>query len=658
MSVTLALRNREQLQQLLADLQNPSSPDYHRFLTPKEFADRFGPTDFAEVRDWLTAQGFHVTSTDVARRVIEFHGSAAEAERAFGTSIESFGGTAFGNTSDPQIPARFAGVIGHIHGLDNMSGRRPGVTAANLKRVAPPEGDAADSAASNPDSTVPGFDVPRIGGPLFGPTDFYTFYDETPLLSAGLKGSGCIAIIGDSRVSPAAISTFASKFKVGASHLTTVLVDEGDPGFNGDEIEAELDLEWSHAVAPGAALRLYVGDDATAHTDALVDAIQGALDENQCKVISISFGFCGTSDSLFTEVLDPLFERAAAQGQSVITITHDFGAAYLDFDPGSQQCVVGGSRAVSEMAADPNVTAVSGTSFTAQWNGKGSIVGPTTERVWNDANEGFPNDGATGGGASRLFSKPDFQSGDGVPNDGMRDIPDLSLIASPHFPGSWVVVSSSCFKASGCNGTGGLSYARVGGTSLSAPAFAGVVNLIGQVNGKGVGNLNPTIYSLANQNLAGSGFRDVTSGSNGFNGVSGFTAGADYDLATGWGTIDVATFVSAYAGTLVGPAVATLSPSQVNFPITRVFSTSKPKTVTIAVPKGETAWARIDSVSASGDFTAAQTCVGKLIAPGKNCKFGVTFRPTASGPVNPATLTISGNAGSLPQTITLSGSVK
>ncbi len=672
MSITLSLRNREQLKQLLADQQNPSSPEYHHFLTPAEFAARFGPTNLEAAREWLTGRGFKLTSSGDGRRVIGFTGTVEQAERAFGVSIESFGGAAFANTSDPQIPARFAGVIGHIHGLDNMSGRRPGVTRSNLKPAAAPDDSASlklpafareasgdQAPGSEPEKTVAGYDVPHIGGPFFGPTDFYRFYDETPLLSAGLKGSGCIALIGDSKVTPSAISTFASKFKVGPAHLTTVLVDSGDPGFNNDEIEAELDLEWSHAIAPGAASRLYVGNDRTALVDPIVDALEAAVNENKCKVISISFGFCGVQDSAYTEVLDPLFAQAAAQGQSVITITHDFGAVYLDFDAQSEQCVPGGSRAVSEMAADPNVTAISGTSFNPNWDGKGNITGPVAERVWNDSNDGFPNDGATGGGVSRLFEKPDFQTGNGVPADGMRDIPDVSLIASPHFPGSWIVTSSSCFTANGCTGKGGLAYGIVGGTSLSAPAFAGVVNLIGQATGQGLGNVDPTIYSLANQNLAGSGFRDVTNGNNDFNGVTGFTAGADYDLATGWGSIDVATFVSAYAGTLPGPPTATLSPAQVKFPLTRAGTTSKPKTVTIIVPKGQPKWARIDSVSASGDFTAAQTCVGTLIAPGKNCKFGVTFSapPEGAGPSS-ATLTVTDNSGNSPHTISLIGSIK
>ncbi len=676
MSVTLALRNRDQLEQLLADQQNPASPEYHHFLTPDEFAARFGPDDFDAVRDWLVSEGFKVIATDTARRVIQFTGTVAQAEHTFEVAIQAFAGASFGNATDPHIPARFAGVISHIHGLDNMSARMPGLMPSQASLVAPiPEASldpasaqtqvasmARDSEAGEPSQADPSVSVPgfSVGGDtFFGPSDFYTFYDEAPLLRSGLKGSSCIGIVGESKFLPNAIAFFNQKFKVSGSHITTVFADPGNPGFNNAELEAELDLEWSHTVAPGAASRFYLGNEANFQVDPISDAIAAAVSEDRCPVISISFGFCGYSNSFYTEVLDPLFAQAAAQGQSVITITHDYGAAYLSFDPARQQCVPGTSRAVSEVAADPNVTALSGTSFKPSYDHNGNDIGVVPERVWNDPEDGEATGGATGGGVSSIFTKPTFQSGPGVPADGMRDIPDLSLIASPYFPGSWAIVGASCFNPNtGCTGKGGLDYAFVGGTSLSAPAFAGVTNLIGQAVGGSLGNVDPTIYTLASKDLAGSGFRDVTVGNNDFNGVTGFSAGTDYDLCTGWGTVDVATFVAAYANTLPGPATVTLSPTSLTFGNVRAGTTSKPKFVTIEAAKGQTAWTLINSAAGSGVFAAAQTCVGQLISPGKSCKFGVTFHPVAPGPVGPLLLTVTDNAGNSPQTISLSGTAK
>jgi subtilase family serine protease len=660
MAVTLALRNRDELQQLIADQQNPASPEYQHFLTPEEFAARFGPSDFDAVREWLTSEGFTVTAVNIGTRVIQFTGTVAQAEHTFGVAMQSFGGASFGIATDPRIPARFDGVIGHIHGLDNMSASMPGIMPNKLKPVASEANEA--SSDSDGGSSVPGVRVPGFSGAFFGPSDFYTFYDETPLANSGLKGSGCIGIIGDSQFLPAAISSFNSKFKLGASHITTVLADSGNPGFNGDEVESDLDLEWSHAVAPGAATRFYLGNGNSAENP-ISDAIAAAVtDEDRCQVISISFGFCGLPDSFYTEVLDPLFSQAAAQGQSVITITHDAGAVYLTFDPSMEQCVPGSSLAVSEMAADPNVTALSGTSFDPVFDSKGNDVGHVAERVWNDPDDGIPESeggGATGGGMSSIFTKPAFQSGPGVPADGMRDVPDVSLIASPNFPGSVVFVSKSCANENtGCTGKGGVIEGIVGGTSLSAPAFAGIADLIGQASGKTLGNMDPTIYKLATNNLAGSGFRDVTSGDNSFNGVTGFTAAQDYDLCTGWGTVDAAMFVAAYASTLPGPSTVTLSPSTLNFKTVRV-GTKKSLSVSIAEPKGETGWTLVDSVATSGAFTAAQTCVGQWIGPGKSCKFGVTFKPTAVGPVDQATLTVTDDGLNSPQQmITLNGTGK
>jgi subtilase family serine protease len=655
MSVTLALRNRDQLQQLIEDQQNPASPEYHHFLAPGEFDARFGPTNFDEVRDWLTSQGFTVTGANPATRAIQFTGTVAQAEQAFNVAIESFGGVYFGNATDPQIPARFAAVIGHIHGLDNMSAKMPGVTPSRLELVAPasetePETDAGNSA--------PGFNVPGIGITLFGPSDFYTFYHETPLLSSGLKGSGCIGIVGDSNYLPSAVARFDSRFKVSGAHITTVHADPGNSGFNDDEVEAELDLEWSHAVAPDADTRYYLGNDATS-LNALGDAIGAAVSEDRCAVISISFGFCGEIASFYTEGLDPIFMRAAAQGQSIITITHDYGAAYLTLDSTTRSCVAGTTQAVSEMAADPHVTAISGTSFTPDWDSNGNIITGIPERVWNDPNDGIASGNATGGGVSAIFAKPGFQNAPGVPADGMRDVPDVSLLASPNFPGAWLVTSTSCFNENtGCTGKGGLSYAQVGGTSLSAPSFAGIANLVGQAAGTSLGNMDPTIYALATKDAAGSGFRDVTMGNNDFNGVTGFAAGTGYDLCTGWGTIDATEFLTAYANTLPGPSQVTLTPTSLSFKNVKSGTTSKPKTVTIAVAKGQKAWTQITSVSGGGEFVAAETCVGSWIGPGKSCKFGVTFSPSAPGPVASQMLTVSVSPGTSPAPIALTGSGK
>jgi subtilase family serine protease len=164
----------------------------------------------------------------------------------------------------------------------------------------------------------------------------------------------------------------------------------------------------------------------------------------------------------------------------------------------------------------------------------------------DDPNDGIPNGFATGGGASVFFSKPSFQSGV-TPADGARDQPDVALLASPYFPGLFYYDD---------NGSGVGVLSRIGGTSLSAPAWAGIVDLLVQESGGKVGSINPPLYTLASAGQAAAGFHDITTGNNSFNGVQGFGAGPGYDRVTGWGTVDTNNFVIAYAGSSPTPSPA------------------------------------------------------------------------------------------------------
>jgi hypothetical protein len=303
-----------------------------------------------------------------------------------------------------------------------------------------------------------------------------------------------------------------------------------NPGINGAEAEAELDVQWSHVAAPGASIVFHLGGY-------LVDDITGAVNDNQCGAISISFGFCGPSPAFINGVIDPLFQQAAAQGQSVFVSSGDQGAAGLGYDPATNSCVAGSSPSVNEMSADPNVTSVGGTQFTPKMT-NGNDQGYTAESAWNDES------GASGGGASQIFSKPDYQVGAGVPNDGARDVLDVAMMASPNAPGA--------FFGHDMSGVGQV-VCCVGGTSLSAPIWAGLSRATAEIVGQTrLGNFNTIIHQLANQNYATAGFHDVT---NGNNGLPGFNAEAGYDQATGWGTVDFEVFANA-ANLLLNPSAS------------------------------------------------------------------------------------------------------
>jgi subtilase family serine protease len=516
MRLTMALRHRDDLARLLADQQDPSSPQYHRWLTPDAFTNRFGPADadLARVTRWLKKKGFTVKSADASTREVSFTGTVAQAQNVFGVKIAATtDGHLYSNTGDPSVPAELAPIVESIHGLDNLLHSQPMV-----HRVSKPASVVNDN------------------GPFFGPPDIYTFYNETPLLNANIDGGGvgCIAVVEDSNIDQPAADAFNTQFGLPAltgSNFSTVLVDGSDPGVAADQDETMVDVSYSHAVAPGSSIRIYLGDQKHTSSPAILDAIHAAVTDKSnplCSAISISFSFCGGSKR-FYKTQNGFFAQAAAQGQSVFVATGDTGAAGLKLSRNGT-CVTGTSRNINELGASPNVTAIGGTEFSPNYSG-GNDVGSVSESVWND------RDGAAGGGESKVFKKPAFQNGL-IKKDKMRDVPDISFGASPSTPGFFLGGRLKGAPAAVC---------CIGGTSLGAPAWAGLSQLISQSNNARIGNLNTRIYQLgAKTDGATTGIRDVTSGNTNFNHVTGFSATTGYDKASGWGTVDMSLFVPAF----------------------------------------------------------------------------------------------------------------
>src|ERR1700683_692738 len=297
LKIRFALRHQKALDQLLADQQNPTSPNFHKWLKTGEFFHRFGPTkpEVKAVSEWLSSEGFQVNN--VSAGYVEFSGRVDQAQRTFAVKLSRFGAAdAFANTSDPFIPARFANVIGAVMGMDNMTHTMPVSQHLNAASV-------------NPQSVVG-------NSQAFGPADMYSFYDENPV--AGQDGAGdCIAIVGTSDFLDSAMSAYTTQFGIAPINYTREL-HGANPGINGAEIEAEIDLQWSHTTAPGASIVYHLGSD-------LVADISGAVSDNQCGAISISYGFCGPSPAFINGIIDPLFQQAAAQGQSVFVSSDDQG---------------------------------------------------------------------------------------------------------------------------------------------------------------------------------------------------------------------------------------------------------------------------------------------------------------------------------------------
>ena len=538
--VTLYLKPDPSLASFLDELQMPSSPNYHKWLTPEQFGGRFGasPGDLAKIVHWLESSGLRVN--DVARGAhwITFSGTAATVGGALHTSFRRYlvnGKTHFANAEQPQIPAALEPVAAGFGGLDDFN----------------PEPLLVKS-PTQPQSFGPDYNVGS--NHYIAPDDFATIYNVTPLYGAGIDGTGqTIAIVGTSAIDLNDIRAFRKMFGLAANDPQMILVGP-NPGKNGAQIEADLDLEWSGAVARNATI-IFV------YAQSVTTAAQYAVDQNVAPVMSESFGACEQYDS---PVLRGVAQQASAQGITWFVSSGDAGATECDRSALIAQATRG--LTVSFPASIPEVTAVGGTSFDdssgAFWASRNSATNSSAlsyipERAWNDSRTGFDS---TGGGASVYFTKPLWQSGPGVPSDGARDLPDVSLAASPNKYGYLVE-------------SGGILIA-VGGTSASSPSFAGIAALLNQhlVNGgaqPGLGNINPALYHLAQATT--DVFHDITAGDNQepcaqgspscASGLAGYPAGPGYDLATGLGSVDANNFVMEWNTGTASSTTLTASPS-------------------------------------------------------------------------------------------------
>ncbi len=193
------------------------------------------------------------------------------------------------------------------------------------------------------------------------------------------------------------MATFDSMFSLPPVTINRVFSDSSSPGANGDQTEAFVDIEWAHAAAPGAPITVYIGNPKSQVIDPLTDSLLRAVSDNSCGAISFTFVFCGAAPSFYTGTIDPVLAQAAAQGQSVFAASGDWGSAGLV--AAGNTCVPATSRNVSEVAADPNVTAVGGTQFVPNFSSQGEDVGNVPEAAWANGA------GATGGGASAVFAE-------------------------------------------------------------------------------------------------------------------------------------------------------------------------------------------------------------------------------------------------------------
>jgi hypothetical protein len=378
------------LRQLLQQQQDKTSPNYHKWLTPDQFGKQYGPADadIQAVTDWLTSRGFTGIKVSAGRTTIEFSGNVGQVRNAFQTEIHHFfvnDKMHVANVSDPQIPAAFAPVVAGVLSLHDF---RPKAQVHQLGtfRKTKATGEV------KPLFTYAGCTMNKNPVPCYavGPGDFQKIYN-VPYVPTTMDGTGVtIAIVQDSNINVADVTSFRSLFGLPANFSTSNIILNGpDPGIQGpnsvtgDEIEADLDVQWAGAVAPGATVDLVVSQDPQTIGAAGIDlsAIY-IVNNNIAPILSESFGDCEAGLGVSTEdFYIQLWQQASAQGITVILAAGDNGSAACDpSSTASNQDVAASGLAVSGLASTGYNVAMGGTDF------QNGIMPDGTSPFWNPTN--------------------------------------------------------------------------------------------------------------------------------------------------------------------------------------------------------------------------------------------------------------------------------
>lgn len=628
---------REQaLLRFMDEQHNKNSPNYHKWLTAKEFGERYGlaQADIDKLTRWLTSHGFKVNGVYPNRVLIDFSGNAGHVRTAFRTEIHNLdvnGAKHIANMRDPQVPAALAPAITGITSLHDVRPRPQHKTKAN-------------------------FTFTTSGGTTFQavvPADLAVIYNLNPLFTGGTSGQGqTVAAIEDTDiVSNADWNSFRNKFGLAsgfpAGSLTNVHpsgpTNCAPPGVNGDDVEAQLDAQWASAAAPSASIVLASCANTRTTFGGLIAYNNLVNGVSPPGAISVSYGLCETFNTASGNAsYNNAYQQGAVEGVSTFVSSGDEDASGCDRAVAATHGI-----GVNGLASTPYNVAVGGTDYgdtyagtnSTYWSSSntatyGSALSYVPEIPWNNscANElialfvtgspvtygaqgfcnsptgkqflgttgggGGPSNCATGktkkagvvGGTCAGYPKPAWQTGvPGIPADGVRDLPDVSLFAANGLWRHYFVFcySNPSFGGVPC-GADPANWAGAGGTSFSAPIWAGFQALVNQDQGGPQGNPNPTLYALA---ASGGGygaggaafcdssdgtatsasciFYDVTLGNiipnclgtvncyrpSGKNGVlslsntsyvPAYKTNVGYDLATGIGTVNVKNLVDAW----------------------------------------------------------------------------------------------------------------
>lgn len=560
-AVILFARSSEQqtvLQQFIYEQHDQQSASFHQWLSPEEFGKRFGTSDEAIriVCEWLQKNGLQYRLSK-GRSYIAFSATVGQLSKVFHISFHSFlvnGKSLYSPISEPWVPRNVADVIGSIGGLAQNDDRPAHQMAVADDNPAGPAGTGSE------------------GNHYISPADFATIYDINPVYQAGYMGAGqSIAIVGRSRVEAADILNFAAATNLSLKPPLVVLPPKSvDPGETNDDdqVEATLDVTRASSVAPDATVYLVINAESNGGIDLPLEYI---VDNQVAPIVSISFYGCeANAGQANTDFYDALFTQAAAEGITAFVSSGDGGVDSCE-TPNSVPMATQ-LASIDKRCASTNVTCVGGTQFndtsnpSIYWsaknsNGLESAVSYIPEGAFNQPVNTQTNSFqifAGGGGISTFIAAPSWQQSLSTITMGYRAVPDISFSASGH-DGYFICLGWEGYPCVP-NSEGVTLLRTAAGTSASTPSMAGIQALVNEEQGGPAGAINATLYALAST-PANNVFHDATVQTSGVTnctvdipsicnnstpsasslsgGAVGYALAPGFDLATGWGSIDV-----------------------------------------------------------------------------------------------------------------------